>query len=422
MTTRTSTFSSTTTFIDGNNGGSRLLVQISDASCVGGVTAGDVIRYDAINDVYTKSIADNPVNAEVFGIVESVNPDASKNVVIYGSIDLPTISIEDVPAGSTGAGGGADVFFLSPTTEGKIRNTTPTELTQIVKAVYQVAPHGIYTGIVMNYIGYKVPSEVSIFTPREFTTPIGTLEYRIYDNYTTIGTVPAENYIDIESTGAQLPDNNLDGKYDEFKSKYQNYFGKTFKCRFEPIALVGTPQGTHALWNTANYPPTIDAYIDRADADVFIFTKPINMVDKTFNGCIRNAFENNAIPFDQAYSGPIQLGSTYYLSQTDANFTPIGGIIITEIFEDPDTVYFPIIEKSHKLFRLYDQNDNQYANTAYDIKGYLKIKSQNIANNVRNIQANNLETQNFTLNSQDLLTILNDFDNRIQAAEIEINK
>lgn len=421
MTTRTSTFSSTTTFIDGNNGGSRLLVQISDASCVGGVTAGDVIHYDAINDVYRKSIADNPVNAEVFGIVESVNIDASKNVVIYGSIDLPSISIEDVPAGSTGAGGGADVYFLSPTTEGKIRNTTPTELTQIVKAVYQVAPHGIYTGLVMNYIGYKVPSEVNIFTPRELTTPVGTLEYRVSDTYTTISTISAQNYIDVEA-GVGILDNNLDKKYEEFKNKYQNYFGKTFKCRFEPVALVGTAQGSHPLWNTANYPAITTAYVDRVDVDILVFQKSINMVDKTFNVCINNELANNAIPFDQTYPGPIQLGSTYYLGQTDTNFTPIGGIIITEIFEDPDTVYFPSIEKSHKQFRLYDQNDNLYGNNAYEIKTYLKIKSQNVANNVRSLEANTLETQNFTLNNEDLITILNDFNNRIQAAEVEINK
>ena len=146
------------------------------------------------------------------------------------------------------------------------------------------------------------------------------------------------------------------------------------------------------------------------------------MVDKTFNVCINNELANNAIPFDQTYPGPIQLGSTYYLSQTDTNFTPIGGITITEILEDPDTVYFPSIDKSHKQFRLYDQNDNLYGNNAYEIKAYLKIKSQNVANNVRSLEANTLETQNFTLNNEDLITILNDFNNRIQAAEVEINK
>jgi hypothetical protein len=411
MTTRTSTFSSTTTFIDGNNGGSRLLIQISDASCTGGVTAGDVIRYDAINDVYRKSLADNPVNAEVFGVVESVNLDASKNVVIYGSINLPSSTIEDIPVGSTGAGGGEDIYFLSPITEGKLRNTTPIESTQIIKAIYQVAPHGSYTGLIMNYIGYKVPSEINIFTPSSLTPPIGTLSYRINPFYSSVTTVLAESYKEI---GTEYLDNsNLE--YTEFKNKYGNYFGKRYMCRFEPIALIGTAQGNHPLWSTSSYPASTFAYIDRVDVDQNITSKQINMANKTFD------VTDIPFPYDVEYSGPFTVGGVYYLAGESPTFTPIGGVIITEILED-EKVYLPSVENSHKLFKLYDQNNTAYTNSSYIIDTFIKVRSVNVASNLRSLQVDTVNTENFTLNNEDLITTLTDIQNRIEVAETEINK
>ena len=411
MTTRTSTFSSTTTFIDGNNGGSRLLIQISDASCTGGVTAGDVIRYDAINDVYRKSLADNPVNAEVFGVVESVNLDASKNVVIYGSINLPSSTIEDIPVGSTGAGGGEDIYFLSPITEGKLRNTTPIESTQIIKAIYQVAPHGSYTGLIMNYIGYKVPSEINIFTPSSLTPPLGTLSYRINPLYSSVSTVLAESYKDIGL--GYLDNSNLE--YTEFKNKYGNYFGKRYMCRFEPIALIGTAQGNHPLWSTSSYPASTFAYIDRVDVDQNITNKNINMANKTFD------VSDIPFPYDVEYSGPFTVGGVYYLAGPSPTFTPIGGVIVTEILQD-EKVYLPFMENSHKLFKFYDQNNTPYTNSSYVIDTFIKVRSVNAASNLRSLQVDTVNTENFTLNNEDLITTLTDIQNRIEVAETEINK
>ena len=73
-------------------------------------------------------------------------------------------------------GGGNDIYFLSSTTAGKVRVTAPTGQTDIIKPIYQVAPHGgPYTGIVMNYIGYKIGGDVQAYLQGGFDGGVGTI-------------------------------------------------------------------------------------------------------------------------------------------------------------------------------------------------------------------------------------------------------
>jgi hypothetical protein len=104
----------------------------------------------------------HPEQAEVFGIVESINADNSLNVVLNGSINLPAVKL--FAAGPNTNPGFDDVFFLSGLTAGKLQNIGPTFASQyqsknffqtIIKPVYYVAPHGNFTGLVRNYLGYK---------------------------------------------------------------------------------------------------------------------------------------------------------------------------------------------------------------------------------------------------------------------------
>lgn len=133
---------------------SRILVNIPSSSYDTGITAGHVIHYDTVGNRYVKSIANSPSNAEVFGIVESRNSlDGSLTVVTAGSINLPNSFI--ILNFSAGNEGGDDVFFLSSTTAGAIENIGPTEATNIIKPIYYKAPHGSFTGLVRNYLGYK---------------------------------------------------------------------------------------------------------------------------------------------------------------------------------------------------------------------------------------------------------------------------
>jgi len=136
-----------------SEGGNRLMVQIASAQIAPpGLSAGDVIFYSGASAYYKRSKADDPATAEVFGIVETVDVSGNANVVLYGSIGLTGfIDVDD------GGAGGHDIYFLSGNTAGKLESLAPTIQDHIVKPVYQVAPHGNFTGTVVNYIGYKVP-------------------------------------------------------------------------------------------------------------------------------------------------------------------------------------------------------------------------------------------------------------------------
>lgn len=140
--------------------GSRLVCTITNGNYTPGITAGDAIYYSIAGASYEKSKADDQVTAEVFGVVESYNSsDSSLTVVIAGSINLPESRL--TLSGENGASGGKDIFFLSGQTAGKLHDIAPTTIGHIVKPVYQVSPHGSYTGIINNYIGYVVGNETT---------------------------------------------------------------------------------------------------------------------------------------------------------------------------------------------------------------------------------------------------------------------
>jgi hypothetical protein len=120
-------------------------------------TAGDVIRYDPDAIGYVKAQANNDVNSEVVGIVETVG-NTTTTVVVSGSIQYPTARLDSI---LDGGDGGKDILFLDPNVAGGLTGTIDLDQgVQIVKPVLQVAPHGAYNGIVVNYIGYKSGSAV----------------------------------------------------------------------------------------------------------------------------------------------------------------------------------------------------------------------------------------------------------------------
>ena len=138
-------------------GGSRLSTEIKR---VPGLTFGSVIRYDVISAGYTASQANSAAGSEVFGVVESYNSSTDYfNVIIYGSINLPSSALATID-GSTGGSGGNDIYFLSGTTAGILQNLAPSDLNYVVKPVYQAAPHGTFSGVVMNYLGYRIGGDI----------------------------------------------------------------------------------------------------------------------------------------------------------------------------------------------------------------------------------------------------------------------
>ena len=137
-------------------GGSRLVVPLTLSGA--GFTTGQVIRYDTTSG-FTASKADTAPNAEVFGVIENYNSSTNLyDVVLYGSIAISGSKLADM--GNSGGSGGNDVYFLSGQTAGILQNLAPPNTDHVVKPVYQVAPHGTYTGVVVNYLGYKITGDV----------------------------------------------------------------------------------------------------------------------------------------------------------------------------------------------------------------------------------------------------------------------
>lgn len=172
---------------------SRLFIKIkNDSSNVGyavdsGITLGDVVRFNplytatGVTGMYTRSRADDDVNAEVLGVVESISNN-NYTIVTHGSIAYPASRL----VGLCGACGGVDILFLSSGVSGGLTGTIDMSAagTRIIKPVLQMAPHGAFNAVVVNYIGFRAgsdnlaPEEALLGTGVD-TSGAGNVEYRL---------------------------------------------------------------------------------------------------------------------------------------------------------------------------------------------------------------------------------------------------
>lgn len=238
-------------------GGSRLQAEIAFVS---GLTIGNVIRYDVPSAGYTASKANNPAESEVFGVIEGYESSTNKfTVVIYGSINIASSKLAAI-SGTTGGSGGNDIYFLSGTTSGQLQNLAPDNLSHIIKPVYQAAPHGSYTGVVVNYLGYRVGGEIESVLE---DTELGNIQLVVGNSSFTDGYVDA-------STSHQLPV--VD--YTEFYSKYGTQYGYVEKVTTsETISPNVIPGLRVSQTGTPVYTGEI-TYVDYANKYIYIARLP----------------------------------------------------------------------------------------------------------------------------------------------------
>lgn len=169
------------------NSGRRLaFLQNTSVNWDSAIIAGDVIRYDVDDAIFTRSIADPTYdnnglsNAEVVGIVESIDKIQGityATIVVHGLMNYPglTATIEGICASSGGVGG-TDIFFLSPNIPGGITAELFEGSGLIAKPVLQVCPTSDekYNSIVINYLGYETsnPADFTIATSEGSITEI----------------------------------------------------------------------------------------------------------------------------------------------------------------------------------------------------------------------------------------------------------
>ena len=139
--------------IGGGGGGSRITITQPGHSFI----AGNVVRYDATNDQYTKAIAKEfdgvsaDVNAEVIGVVEAVSVDTF-TMVLNGKIESGSFTVDNL--GIVGNPTQGEFYFLSDETPGLMTNVPPQDGASIRKPIFiQTTTNGI--GFVQNYIGIR---------------------------------------------------------------------------------------------------------------------------------------------------------------------------------------------------------------------------------------------------------------------------
>ena len=211
---------SSVTSVNLNSIGSRILATIpltsSDYSISSDIVAGDVIRYDVTNPSskqYVQAKADNAENAEVVGVVESIDSD-SMNVVIFGQIEFPDGRFNNIGTPADGASGGNDIYFLSPSTAGDVQNLAPSNETEVIKPILQTMDDGSNNAVVLNYIGYSVGGELA--SNDNSDSLIGTV-LNVVDGADSV--IPP-NFIEVSSKSQSL-------KITEYPDAYA-YFGKTY--------------------------------------------------------------------------------------------------------------------------------------------------------------------------------------------------
>ena len=406
------------------------MITIPDSKCAVGVTYGSVIRYDPEANfntgLYKLSTANNIQSSEVVGIVESINTDNSKNVVIYGSINLPNSSIENAIVGSSGGSGGADIYFLSSTTSGKLNNLPPTELTHVVKPIYQTAPHGngSYTGVVMNYIGYKIDGA-------DFSSPqanvvnnfVGNTNIIDPDSNSGVGLIKFM-LVDTE-LGYQIPETFVDMTISHIlpQTEYPDYFNifnyYDFVYTFgNPVSNLSPPSrlfieycvcdSTHIV-NSAN----IGKFIFKQN-DVAYFVKIIDF-DPVNNAYILS-HNMSSLTANVTRTSTEQPTFNYGISNTAANPLSVAGFFRFNTVT-PYGFHTPIIKFNNTIFDSYGNNTATTSN--YKVIPLLKVK-KDIQGGASLVENNQFDVDTLLINNENINFILENLENRLQEVETRL--
>ena len=111
---------------------------------------GDVVRWDASQAKYVLAKADSAINAEVAGVVKSVNHATDFTIVYSGIIVISTLDSSTDP-----------VQFLSDSVAGGLSPSPPSAIGSIVKPILTKNTNG--SGyIVMNYLGTQIGGSSTI--------------------------------------------------------------------------------------------------------------------------------------------------------------------------------------------------------------------------------------------------------------------
>ena len=367
-----SNINSTINTLSVTQGGSRLLVSVPFVS---GLTLGNVIRYDVPTSGYTASKANLAENSEVFGVIESYDSATSKfGVVIYGSISLDSTKFADM--GSGGGSGGNDIYFLSGQTAGVLQNLAPTDLQHVVKPVYQVSPHGSYTGVIVNYLGYKIGGDIqATFLDTE----------TIGNTLIVLGNATFEDgYLDA-STSHELSITD----YPEFYAKYGTTYGYVERLTVSETVPGSIVANLPVSQSSSSYSAKVIS-VDYPNKYIYVLKTPTSSLAST----------NKQI-------------SVAITSTTSTKLT----VTASQIY----SVYTPVITLSQPLSVYGKSGEN--LSVIQDVKIGIKVKPLGVRVSVpSSVSTTSLTTTTLKLgvNQDNVETILNDYESRLTAIETRL--
>jgi hypothetical protein len=349
-------------------GGSRLLVSIPYVS---GLTLGQVVRYDVASSGYTASRADLAETSEVFGVIESYDSNSNKfNTVIYGSISVNSSTLADM--GSGGGSGGNDIYFLSGVTAGKLQNLAPTDIDHIIKPVYQVSPHGSYTGVIVNYLGYRIGGEIQASFQND--TNLGSMQ-------TLLGNSDFETGFLDASISHELPI----ADYPEFYEKFETEYGFVEKITVSESIPGSITANLAVTQTTSSYSGTITS-VDYANKHIYVLRRP--------NTDLASLTKQISIT----------------TSSSTVKLTPT----TTSVY----SVFTPIINLTQPI-AVYGK-DGSNVSVTQNVRVGIKVKPQGVQVAVpTNVTTASLKATELKIGvaEDDLETLLNDFETRIAAIE-----
>jgi hypothetical protein len=135
-------------------------------------------------------------------------------------------------------------------------------------------------------------------------------------------------------------------------------------------------------------------------------------------------YDYNATSPSNGLASQINVGDVYFLLKVQNGGWPIvGGIQFTELV-NTENITIPGINSTLKLFQKTDQDGNTISQNLDDswLYSIIKLKNNASVNTIRSLQTETVNTSNFTIDNQDLLTLINNLESRIATAEQEINK
>ena len=126
-----------------------------------GFAVGDVLRWDAGSAKYRLAMADSAENAEVVGVVDTVDDASNFKLVYSGYLDVSTLAGITVP-----------VLFLSGASAGKLVTTPPSSIGSVIKPVLTKA-NNTNGYVLTNYLGTQIGGSSTIAIDE--IQPVGTI-------------------------------------------------------------------------------------------------------------------------------------------------------------------------------------------------------------------------------------------------------